>query len=178
MHLSSCFWSRYGENLHFLGISQRRDRPKLVSSSQTPLLGDLTSGYTVDEDSFVGHLPAGRCCAHDLLSIVGSAKGVSGHHLVCFCYLVLNEAPAVGKGGSNLGDRPFQAFASGQLAGKYAVADEVGSHHQFDGVEVHLGTCLHKTAGQSLVLFFLRRHRSFLLTRPTSVPLLGRQHRL
>ena len=75
-------------------------------------------GYAVDDDSFVAHLPAGRCYAHDLLSIVGSAQGVAAHHLVCFCYLVLNEAPAVGKGGSNLGDRPLQAFASGLLAGK------------------------------------------------------------
>src|ERR671911_937781 len=178
MHLSSCFWSRYGENLHFLGISQRRDRPKLVSSSQNPLLCDLTPGYAVDDDSFVAHLPAGRCYAHNLLSIVGSAQGVAGNHLVSFCYLVLNEAPAVGKGGSNLGDPPLQAFASGLLAGNEAVADEVGSHHLFDGVEVRLGACLHKMADQSLVLFFLRRHRSFLLTRPISVPLLGRQHRL
>jgi hypothetical protein len=49
---------------------------------------------------------------------VGGTHDEAGDHLVCFGYLLLDEEPAVGKGGSELGDRPLVAFAVGLLAGK------------------------------------------------------------
>src|SRR3712207_8882034 len=85
----------------------------------------------MDGDSFVGRLPAGRRDAQNLLSIVGGAHDEAGHHRVSFGYLLLDEEPAVGKGGRILGDRPLVAFAVGLLARKPSnVADEVGSRSE------------------------------------------------
>jgi hypothetical protein len=82
----------------------------------------------VDEDSFVGRLLAGRRDAQKLLSIVGSVRGDAAHHLLCFSYLLLDDEPVVGKGGSILGYRPLVAFAVGLLARKqFSVTDEFGS---------------------------------------------------
>src|SRR5829696_6607274 len=100
-------------------------------------------------------LPAGRCYAHNLVSIVGGAPPDAAYDLVACGYLLLDDEADVGQGAARFGNLAFVVFASGLLAGKQTVADELGSHHLFDGVEVRLGTCLHKTADQSLVLFGL-----------------------
>src|SRR5829696_4332971 len=113
--------------------------------SQAPLLSYLAPLYAVDSDSFEFLLPAGRGDTHILPSIVGDVYAVAAHHLVSFGYLLLDEAPTVGKGTRSLGDRSLQAFAAGLLAGEHAVADEVRSHHLFDGVQVRLGACLEET---------------------------------
>src|SRR5919112_340812 len=100
----------------------RADRP------QAPLLGDLTSLYTVDEDGFAAHFPASRGDPHKLPSIVGGLHDKAGYHLVLSCYLILDEEADVGTGGPKLGEYPLVAFAVGLLARKpLIVADEVGS---------------------------------------------------
>jgi hypothetical protein len=81
----------------------------------------------VDDDDPVGYLPAGRRNAHKLPSIVGGVHGEASHHLVARGYLVLDEEPAVGKGGVISRDRPLVTLAAGLLAGKQSImVDEVG----------------------------------------------------
>src|SRR5918994_2009009 len=93
----------------------------------SPLLGDLAPGDAVDDDDPVGYLPAGWRNTHKLTSIVGAVHGEAGHHLVACGYLVLDEEPAVGKGGKHLGYRPLVTLAAGLLAGKQSImVDEVG----------------------------------------------------
>src|SRR5919112_6099713 len=96
--------------------------------SQAPLLGDLTSLYTVDEDGFAGHFPASRGDPHKLPSIVGGFHDKAGYHLVLSCYLILDEVADVGTGGPKLGEYPLVAFAVRLLAWKLlVVAEEVRS---------------------------------------------------
>src|SRR5215216_619174 len=148
--------------------------PKLRSSAILP------PRYAVDEDGIVGCLPAGRRDAQKLPSIVGGVHGEAAHHLVCFGYLLLDGEPGVGKRGSILEAHPLVAFTVELLAGKHpSVADEVGSKHLVQRVQVQLTSCLEETAYQGLVLFSLRRHSSFLLVllaNPRSYSVVRLQH--
>jgi hypothetical protein len=77
--------------------------------------------------ALLGQIPAARRHAHKLPSIVGGVHGEAGHYLVSPGYLVLDEEPAVGKGGVISRDLPLATLAAGLLAGKQSImVDEVG----------------------------------------------------
>src|ERR671912_1333206 len=136
----------------------------LADRSQAALLGDLAPLYAVDEDGHGGHLPAGRRDAQKLPQVVGGVHGEAAHHLVCFCYLLLDDEPGVGKGGMILEGHPLETFPVELLAGKHlSVAEEVGSKHLLHRVHIQLTSRLEQTAYQGLVLFRFRGHSSFLL---------------
>src|SRR5215218_3337089 len=130
--------------------------------SHAPLLGDLALHYAVDDDGPVGQLPAGGSYAHKLPSIVDCVHEEAGNHLVVPGYLVLDDQAALGEGGLISRDPPQVILAIGFLAGKQSImVDEVGSQHLVRSLQVPLDPCFPEAADQSLVLLFLRRHRSF-----------------
>src|SRR5215217_5395700 len=77
-----------------------------------PLVGDLASHYTVDENKQRFELLAGGDQTHTLASVMGRAYGEGSHHLVPFGQLLLDDISGVGVGGMILGECPQVALAS------------------------------------------------------------------
>src|SRR5215210_3120695 len=69
-----------------------------------PLIGDLASHYAVDEDKQRIELLAGGHQAHPLSSVMDSACGEGGHHLVAFGQLLLDDIAGMGVGSMILGE--------------------------------------------------------------------------
>src|SRR5215208_4121710 len=99
-----------------------------------PLLGDLASHYTVDENKQRFELLAGGDQTHPLASVMDRAYGEGSHHLFPFGQLLLDDIAGVGVASMKLGECPQVALAAGPLAGYQVVVDEVGSKHLLHGV--------------------------------------------
>src|SRR5215210_5372059 len=104
------------------------------TAALAPLLGDLASHYTVDENKQRFELLAGGDQTHPLASVMGGAYGEGSHHLLPFGQLLLDDVAGVGVGGMILGECPQVTLTAGLLARHQVVVDEVGGKHLIQGI--------------------------------------------